>query len=258
MGEERRYVVGLVEDALVEVGPAGGEEGVGCDGFAIEEGLIGTERGDGETCGADGGTDAEVFAQERGAGGDAVGAGDGLLAVGPGAEGRGERAGNLRGGPWGVGSGSGLPLGVGDDAVLLAVGARDADGGGDGGGCGGGGCVGFVGGDVEENFVVAGVEEGGDLFAVKGSPLVVMAGEGAVDAGGEVAANEDVEAGGDRRCVKMDAVAELRGSGGGDAERIGVGEPDVADGGEFLRVGEIVTGNPLGFPVGGAHEAGFK
>jgi hypothetical protein len=54
----------LVEDSLVEVGPSRGEEGAGRDGFAVEEGLVGTEGGDGEAGGADGGLDAEIFAQE--------------------------------------------------------------------------------------------------------------------------------------------------------------------------------------------------
>ena len=64
VGEERRYVICLVEDSLVEVGPSGGEEGVGCDGFAVEEGLVGSEGGEGEARGADGGVDGEVLAEE--------------------------------------------------------------------------------------------------------------------------------------------------------------------------------------------------
>ena len=48
-------VVGLVEDALVEVGEAGVEEVLWGDGFAVEEGLVGSEGGDGEACGLDGG-----------------------------------------------------------------------------------------------------------------------------------------------------------------------------------------------------------
>lgn len=181
-----------------------------------------------------------------------------MLAVGADAEGRGEWAGDLRGAPGAVGRGARLPFGVGDDAVLLAVGARDADGGGDGGGGRGGGGVGAVSGDVEEDFVVAGVKEGGNLFAVEGSPLVVMAGDGAVDASGEVSADEDVEAGGLRFCIEMKAVAELCGRCRGDVERVGVGEPDPADGAEFPRVGGVGVGDPLGLPIGGGEEAGLK
>lgn len=181
-----------------------------------------------------------------------------MLAVGAGAEGGRERAGDLGGAPGRGGGGSGLPIGVGDDAVLLAIGAREVDGSGDGGGCFGVGSVDFVGGDVEEDFVVAGVKEGGDLFAVEGSPLVVMAGDGAIDAGGEVSADEDVEAGGFGFGVEVEAVAELCGRGGGHVVWVGAGEPDPADGAEFMLVGGTGGGDPLGLPVGGGEEAGLE
>ncbi len=81
-GEHPGDVVGLVEDAFVEIGPAGVEESVRGDGLAVQECLVGSEGGDGEACGLDGGGDGEVFAEECGFGGDAVGAGDFGVAVG--------------------------------------------------------------------------------------------------------------------------------------------------------------------------------
>jgi hypothetical protein len=52
---------------------------------------------------------------------------------------------------------------------------------------------------VEVYFVVARVKERGDLFAVKGPPLVMMACDGAIDVGCNFSACEDVEARGVRR-----------------------------------------------------------
>ena len=110
-------VVGLVEDALVEVGPAGVEEILWGDGFAVEESLIGSEGRDGKAGGLDGGGELEVFAEKRGFGGDAVGAdGDGVAIVGE-DERCGEGADLLRGLPCG-GAGAGLPGGVAGDAAF--------------------------------------------------------------------------------------------------------------------------------------------
>jgi hypothetical protein len=66
----------------VEVGEAGVKEIFRGNGFAIEKGLVRAEGGDGEAGGLDGGGDGEVLAKQRGAGGDAIGAGDFGVAVG--------------------------------------------------------------------------------------------------------------------------------------------------------------------------------
>ena len=82
VGEHFGDVVGLVEDTFLEVGETGVEEAVRSDGFAVEEGLVGAERGDGEACGLHSVAKGEVFAEKRGVGGDAVGTGDFGVAVG--------------------------------------------------------------------------------------------------------------------------------------------------------------------------------
>ena len=82
-GEKRGDVIGLVEDALVEIGPAGVEEIFRGDGFAVEEGLIGTEgavmvrRADFME-----GARVKSLRRSRSFGGDAVGARDLGVAVG--------------------------------------------------------------------------------------------------------------------------------------------------------------------------------
>ena len=104
------------------------------------------------------------------------------------------------------------------------------------GGCetcwdGGCGLAGVGRGDFDEDFVVAGLEERGDLFPVEGAEVGVLAGGGAVDGGGEVADGEDVEAGSGGCGVEVKGVAEFGFGAGWDGFGVGVGEPEPADGG---------------------------
>ena len=126
--------------------------------------------------------------------------------------------------------GAGLPCRVAGDAALGAVWCGDAEGGGEGGGDDRGGDF-CLGDDFDEDFVVAGFEEGADLFPVEGSPGFVLAGDDAVDGCDVGSGADDVQAGARGGCVEMEGVAELGGGVGGDFLCVGIGEPEPADGG---------------------------
>jgi hypothetical protein len=130
----------------------------------------------------------------------------------------------------GVVVGAGLPGAVAGDALLGVVLRGDADRGGEGGGDDRG-CDLCLRDDLDEDFVVAGLEERTDLFPVEGSPGFVLAGDSAVDRRDVGAGADDVEAGACGGRVEMQGVAELGGGVGWDLLCVGAGKPEPADGG---------------------------
>ena len=64
--------------------------------------------------------------------------------------------------------------------------------------------------DFHLDLVVAWLKQEGDLFAVKGAPLVVMACDVAIDPGNELSACEDVKACGVWSGIEMQVVEEVR------------------------------------------------
>src|ERR1017187_5527573 len=112
--------------------------------------------------------------------------------------------------------------------------------------------------DIQFKLIVTWVKEGGDFFAVKGTPLVVMACDLTVYVGNELSACKDVKARRVGHGIEMKVVKKVPTGGGGHVHGIHIRKPDPADGVQFLLGDQVFASNPLGLPVGSADEAGLK